>query len=77
MISIYPASSNKKGDDTRSLPAFGYEFIEKEKAVSCLPYYGGSVLGMNKNIIWLRNNLYAKLKLVLAAAMTAMLQIKA
>jgi hypothetical protein len=31
---------------------------------------------MNKNIVWLQNGLDAKMKLILAAAMTAVLQIK-
>ena len=76
-IFLSPASSNKNGGDTRSLPALGYEFIENGQSLSALQYYGGGLLGMNKNIVWMRNTSDEKMKLILAAAMTAVLQIKA
>ncbi len=76
-IVVIPTTSNKNGADTRSLPALGYEFIENGQSVAALQYYGGGALGMNKNIVWLHNSLDAKIKLILAAAGTAILQIKA
>jgi hypothetical protein len=54
----------------------GYEFIENGQSLCALQYYGGGAFGMNKNIIWIRRNLEARMKLILAAAMTAVLQIK-
>ena len=71
-----PASSNKNGGDKRSYPALGYEFIENGQSISALQYFGGGALGYNKNIVWIHNSLDEKVKLILAAASTAILQIK-
>jgi hypothetical protein len=75
-IVVIPASSNKNGSDSRSMPALGYEFIENGQSLSALQYYGGGIMGMNKNIVWLHNGLDEKIKLILAAASTAILQMK-
>jgi len=75
-IFVMPASSNKNGSDTRSYPALGYEFIENGQSLSAVQYFGGGALGYNKNIVWIYNGLDEKLKLVLAAASTAILQMK-
>ena len=74
-INILQTTSNKNGEDTRSIPAKGYEFVENGKALCAMQYYGGGMLGMNKNIIWLRSELGSREKLILAAAMTALLQV--
>ena len=74
---VTPTSSNKNGSDTRSLPALGYEFIENDQSLSALQYYGGGAFGLNKNIIWINKSVDEKMKLILAAAGTAILQIKA
>jgi len=76
-IFIIPTTSNKNGGDNRSLTALGYEFIENDQSLSALQYYGGGAFGMNKNIIWINKNADEKMKLILAAASTAILQIKA
>lgn len=82
LISIIPISSEK---DTKNrselgtvlnLPAMGYEFIENDQSLCAMQYYGGGVLGKNKNIIWLKSDLDSRMKLIYAAAMTAILQIK-
>ncbi len=70
-IYIITVTSN----DGRSLPALGYEFIENGSALSAVQYYGGGAFGMNKNIVWLAKQLDEPMKLILAAAMTALLQI--
>ena len=75
-IFVTPVSSNKNGGDTRSMPALGYEFIENGQSISAFQYYGGGMMGLNKNIVWIHNSLDEKVKLVLAAASTAILQIK-
>lgn len=81
LITIIPVSSKK---DTKNisylgvllnLPAMGYEFIENEQSLCAIQYYGGSVLGTNKNIIWLKSDLDSNIKLIYAAAMTAIMQI--
>ena len=76
MIHLMPLTSNKKGEDNRAIPALGYEFIEPGKSLCAVQYYGGGMMGSNKNIIWLHNDLDQRMKLILAAAMTAVLQIK-
>ncbi len=70
-IFIIPVTSN----DGRSIPALGYEFVENGIPHCAMQYYGGGTLGMNKNIIWLGKQLDEPMKLILAAAMTALLQI--
>lgn len=76
-IVIDPASSNKNGTDSRAIPAMGYEFLENGKPVAALQFYGGGALGLNKNAIWIHTHLDSKMKLILAAATTAILQVKA
>lgn len=81
LIKIIPVSSKK---DTKNrnelgmilnLPAMGYEFIENNQSQCAMQYYAGGVLGMNKNIIWLKSDLDSRMKLIYAAAMTAIMQI--
>lgn len=74
-IKIFPVSSNNETEN-RAFPARGYEFIENGQSLSALQYLGSGALGMNKNIIWLNKNLEDRMKLILAAAMTAVLQIE-
>lgn len=71
-ILILPVTSN----DSRSIPSLGYEFQENGEPLCAVQYYGGGALGSNKNIIWLSKSLDEHMKLILAAAMTALLQIK-
>jgi hypothetical protein len=75
-INITAASSNKEGESNRAMPALGYQFDENGLYLSAVQYYGGGMLGMNKNIIWINKTIDSKMKLVVAAAMTALLQIK-
>ena len=75
-ILLFTASSNKNGTDKRLFPALGYEFVENEQALCALQYYGGGALGLNKNIVWIHHDLDLKLKLILAGAMTSVMQLK-
>jgi len=75
-IFLVPATSNKNGDDKRSMPAAGYELVENGESIAALQYFGGGMLGMNKNIIWINRNLDTKMKLILAAGLSAVLQKK-
>jgi hypothetical protein len=74
-ILIVKVNSKMNGKDSRTLPALGYEFIENGQSLSALQYNGGGAFGMNKNIVWINNENDVKMKLVLSAAMTAVLQI--
>lgn len=76
-IFVVPTTSYKNGEDKRPMPAMGYEFIENNQSLGALQYYGGGLMGMNKNVVWIHDGLEERLKLVLAAACTAILQIKA
>lgn len=73
-ISIAFTTSARDGEDSRRLPALGYEFIENERSLCALQYHGGGVWGLNKQIIWMDSSLEPTMKLVLAAAMTSLLQ---
>jgi len=42
--------------------------------LGAVQFYGGGIAGLNKNIIWIHRGLETKMKLMLAAAMTAVLQ---
>ena len=74
-IKIYQVSSNSEKEN-KSFPALGYEFVENDKPVSAVQYMGSGVLGTNKSIIWLTKNSDERMKLILASAMTAILQIE-
>jgi hypothetical protein len=74
-IDIVPVTSNKNGEDKRSMPALGYDFVENGRSLGAVQYYGGGMLGMNKNIVWLSQGLDDTMKLVIAAAATAILQV--
>ena len=71
-IIVQPVTSK----DNRSIPALGYEFQENGVAICAVQYYGGGAMGMNKNIVWLGRQLDEHMKLICAAAMTAILQLK-
>jgi hypothetical protein len=73
---IFSASSDKNGNDKRKIPAQGYELRENNRAVLALQYYGGGMLGMNKNMVWINNTQQPKMQLILAAAATAIMQLK-
>jgi len=74
LIAVIPISSNDSGNDSRMYPALGYEFVENDRPLCAMQYYGGGALGYNKSIIWLPTNLEPRTKLILAAAMTSLLQ---
>ena len=73
-IAISPASSNTQGRSGVLGTAAGYEFIENGQSLCALQYFGGRF--GNTTIAWMLKSLDARTKLVLAAAMTAVLQMK-
>lgn len=75
-IEIVPASSNKFGTETRMTAALGYEFLENGKSLAAIQYWGGGMLGLNKNRVWLNEQLDDNMQLILAGAVTALLQLK-
>jgi len=73
---IFGASSNVDGSDKRTFPAAGYEFREGDDALMALQYFGGGALGYNKNIVWISDTPDPKMKLILAAVATGVMQLK-
>lgn len=76
-IFIVPITSNENGQDKRMFPACGYELKEDGRGLAAVQFYGGGTMGMNKNIVWLPQFAEPKMRLLLAAALTAILQTKA
>jgi hypothetical protein len=56
-------------------PAMGYEFMEAGQSVCALQTFGGISKGDGR-MVWMRRDLAARLKLVLAAAITTVLQVE-
>jgi hypothetical protein len=73
-ILIFPASSNINNSDKRMFPALGFELFENDQACAAVQYYGGGAFGANKNIVWLRDDLDNRRKLIVAAALTTIMQ---
>ena len=86
-IVITPVFSRKFDRDKRpsfgamlkmqfSPPALGYEFVEDGQALCAVEYFSSGISGSYKNTIWMRRNTDPRLQLVLAAAMTSVLQLE-
>jgi hypothetical protein len=73
-VFLATASSNRDISDLRGPPALGYEFIEGGQSLGALQFFGGAA--GHAPIVWLRAGLDARMKLILAAAMTAVLQVR-
>jgi hypothetical protein len=58
------------------LPARGFEFWEAGQSLGAVQYYAGGALGLNKNVVYLRRDIDPQLKLLLASAMTAIMEYK-
>jgi hypothetical protein len=71
-IVFEPASVRMADRKPLASPAYGYEFFEGEESIGAVQYQGGT-FGQTY-IVWLRKDLGAGTRLVLAAAMTALLQ---
>ncbi|CAN5789310.1 hypothetical protein BH10BAC3_BH10BAC3_31450 [soil metagenome] len=69
-------SGESGGNNMFSMAAEGYEFIENGHSLAALQYTAGPI-ATNKNIVWINRGPDSKMKLILAAAQTAILQIKA
>lgn len=58
------------------MEAVGYLLKENKEYSGALQYQGSSPMGMNKNIIWIKSDFNDHMKLVLASALCAILQLK-
>jgi len=59
-----------------TFPALGYEFFENERPLAAVQYNSGGTNSKFKNIVWIARDLDNRMKLILAAAMTTVLQVK-
>lgn len=75
-IVLTPVTSDVPGGKGHALPARGYAFAEKGTPLAAVQYYGGGIFGLNQNYVHLRRDLDRRMKLLLAAAMTAVMQAK-
>jgi hypothetical protein len=57
-------------------PAMGYEFVEDGRSLCAVEYFSSGLAGSAKNTIWMGRNADQRMRLVLAAAMTAVLQLQ-
>jgi hypothetical protein len=58
-------------------PAMGYEFVENGRSLCAVEYFSSGLAGSAKNTVWMDRNADTRLQLVLAAAMTAVLELQA
>lgn len=75
-IRIEPVTSDLPGAKPSALPARGYQFLEADRAIAAVQYLGAGAFGFNKNVVYLRRDLDTRTKLMLAAAMSAIMQAK-
>jgi hypothetical protein len=75
-IEIRAVTSIGPAKNLFDLPARGFEFWEAEQSIAAVQYYAGGVLGLNKNVVYLRRDLDPQMKLLLATAMTVIMEYK-
>lgn len=73
-IRVVLASSNSNAHDLSGLPALGYQFLEDGQSLGAVQYFSGAF--GNPYRVWMLRTLDAPTGLVLAAAMTALLQMR-
>jgi hypothetical protein len=57
-------------------PAMGYEFIEEGRSHCAVEYFSSGMSSQYKNTVWMDRNADPRFRLMLAAAMTAVLELK-
>jgi hypothetical protein len=75
-IRIEPVTSDPPGARPSALPARGYQFFEADRPIAAVQYLGAGAFGFNKNVVYLRRDLDAQTRLMLAAAMSVIMQAK-
>lgn len=75
-IVIRPVTSAGPAKNLLDLPARGYEFWEAGQSIGAVQYYAGGALGLHKNVVHLRRDIDPQLKLLLASAMTTIMEYK-
>ena len=76
-IEIRNVSSEASDGSEQAMPARGYEFREGDRAIAALQYFGGDYPTSKQHlVVYLRNDLDPRAKLLLATVMTTILQSK-
>ena len=75
-ILVTPLASEGPSKSAFDLPARGYQFSDEGNAIGAVQYYAGGSLGLFRNVVYLRRDIDPQRKLLLAAAMTAIMQVK-
>jgi hypothetical protein len=76
-IEIRNVTSKAADGSDHAMPARGYEFSEGDRVIAALQYFGGDYPTSKQHlVVYLRNDLDPRTKLLLATAMTAILQSK-
>src|SRR5262249_51950922 len=57
-------------------PAMGFEFVEAGRSLGAVEYFSSGISGMYKNTVWMAKDADPRMRLVLAAAMTAVLELE-
>ena len=73
-IFISPVDQDKTSNNPFKQLPVGYEFFERGQSLGALQY--SSIMAMYDDIVWINREPDAKMKLILAASMTAILQSK-
>jgi hypothetical protein len=73
-IFISPVRQGTTGNNPFKQPPAGYEFFERGQSLGALQY--NSIMATYEDIVWINRELDTRMKLVLAASMTAILQAK-
>jgi len=73
-IFISPVETGKISNNPFKQSPTGYEFFEKEQSLGALQY--SNLMAMYNDIVWINRELDSGMKLILAASMTAILQVK-
>jgi len=73
-IFISPVGQGKTSNNPFKQPPSGYEFFERDQSLGALQY--NSIMAAYDDIVWISRELDTRMKLVLAASMTAILQSK-
>jgi hypothetical protein len=74
-ILLTPVVASKSTFDKVGFPAMGFEFVENGQSIGALQYFS-IALGEAANMVWIDTRMDDKMKLILAAAMTSILQFK-
>lgn len=81
LVPVFSKKLNKKPSFVSGLtmgfhpPAMGYEFVEEGHSLCAVEYFSSGISGFFKNTVWMDRREDPRMRLVLAAAMTSVLEL--